>query len=100
MEIVNQEAAGRPDVFQFTDYREFLKGFYEWKKAQGEFSHRVFAHRAGLKSSSFLRLVLTGKRNLSPDGITKFNIGLGFKRWSISIKPKISNPEKDTGKVF
>lgn len=69
----------RPSIFEFTDYRAFLAAFYDWQKTQGFFSHRTFADRAGLSSRSYLRLVLTGKRNLTPDSITKFIRGLELK---------------------
>lgn len=67
----------RPVVFDYTDYRSFLRSYYDWQKTQNsEFSHSYFSKKAGLKSRSFLRLVLTGKRNLSTLGIDKFISGL------------------------
>jgi uncharacterized protein (TIGR02147 family) len=79
MESTNVQTDSKPSVFEYTDYRAYLKAFYEWSKRHSEFSHAVFAKRAGLKSRSYLRLVLTGKRNLSPDAVTKFIEGLDLR---------------------
>lgn len=74
---IESESMRRPNVFDFTDYRAYLKAYYEWHKGKNPlFSHAYFAKKAGLKSRSFLRLVLSGKRNLSPEGISKFIVGL------------------------
>lgn len=63
----------RPNVFEYLDYRQFLKNLFEFKKSQAtSFSHRLFARLAGLKSSNFLKLVIDGKRNLSLKGISQF----------------------------
>jgi uncharacterized protein (TIGR02147 family) len=71
----------KPSIFDFTNYREFLKAFYEWQKlVNPEYSYRVFSDRAGLKSRSYLRLVLAGKRSLTPDSISKFVAGLALTR--------------------
>jgi uncharacterized protein (TIGR02147 family) len=62
------------DIFNYLDYRHYLKDFYrEKKEAQGSsFSYRSFSRAAGLSSPNFLKLVMDGKRNLGPDGIRKF----------------------------
>lgn len=70
----------KPVIFKYTDFREYLKDFYSWKKSQGYFSHATFAERAGFKSRSFLRLAITGKRNLSSDAIVRFINGLELNK--------------------
>lgn len=66
-------------VFEFLDYRSFLKYlFEEKKKLQRFFSHRFFLRRAGVKNSGFLSLVMEGKRNLTPEMTGKFNLALKF----------------------
>ncbi len=65
-------------VFDFTNYRRFLKQrFSELKKKNPLFSYRSFNRLAGLSSSGFLKLVMDGKRNLAEPGIEK--IARGFK---------------------
>ena len=55
------------DIFQYLDYRGFLRDAYvELKREQRGFSYRWFAKKAGMASPNFLKLVTDGKRNLSP----------------------------------
>lgn len=64
-------------VFDFLDFREFLRSFYDWKKkAYADFSYSVFARRANLKSRSYLRLVISSKRNLTLEMLPRFAKGL------------------------
>ncbi|MET0286475.1 MAG: TIGR02147 family protein [Polyangiales bacterium] len=61
------------NVFSFLDYREALRALYAHKKAhEYGFSHRAFSRRAGLKSTNFLKLVMDGERNLSPEAAQRF----------------------------
>lgn len=60
------------DVFQYLDYRAFLHAYYLTKKEGGSFSHRAFSRRAGLRSPNYLKLVIDGERNLSPEMAERF----------------------------
>lgn len=54
------------DIFQFVDYRAFLRAYFEEQKAKSKvFSHEYFAHKAGIHSSGFLLHVMKGQRNLT-----------------------------------
>jgi len=65
-------------VYEFTDYRAYLKArFTEQKRQQPQFSYQVFSRLAGAKSASFLTLVIDGQRNLAADGIRM--IAKGFR---------------------
>ena len=65
-------------LFDYTDYRRFLKDkYFELKERNPAFSYRSFNRLAGIKSSGFLKLVMDGKRNLADEGIRK--IIKGFK---------------------
>ena len=65
--------AAAPDVFAFEDFRAFLRAYYAHKKALGRgFSLRVFSRKAGLTSSNYLKLVMDGDRNLSPEMAERF----------------------------
>jgi uncharacterized protein (TIGR02147 family) len=68
----------RPNVYEFIDYRAFLKEMISFEKTNGDFSYSKFAERAGFQSRSYLRTVITGKRNLSPDAISKVVVGFGL----------------------
>jgi uncharacterized protein (TIGR02147 family) len=55
----------KPNIFDFLDYRAFLRAYYEAAKANtSAFSYRYFARKAGLSSPSFLRHVMRGERNI------------------------------------
>ncbi|NLD94752.1 MAG: TIGR02147 family protein [Fibrobacter sp.] len=60
-------------VLSYIDYRQFLKDLYDEKKRTTRFfSARYFAQKAGLSSASFLREVITGKKNLGKQTVEKF----------------------------
>ncbi len=55
-----------PNIFQFLDYREFLRQYLRYKKdILPGFSLGVFSKRCGFGSKSFLQFVLANKRNIS-----------------------------------
>lgn len=72
-------AKGPIEVFDFLDYRDFLRGYYEHKKAGRGFSYRAFSRRAGLKSPNYLKLVIDGDRNLTPAMAERFGEACGLK---------------------
>jgi uncharacterized protein (TIGR02147 family) len=66
-------------IFEFDDYRAFLKAkFEERKRLYNFFSHRYFAQKAGFNTPSFLQFVMQGKRNLTLESINKFARGFGL----------------------
>jgi len=63
----------KPDIFEYMDYRDFLRAYYDAAKANvPAFSYRYFARKAGFATSNFLQLVIKGQRNLGPDSIWRF----------------------------
>lgn len=65
------------NIYNFTDYRDFLKDRYrQLKDSDPVFSFRHFSKQAGFGSPNYLKLVMDGKRNLSHDAIAKFAKGL------------------------
>jgi uncharacterized protein (TIGR02147 family) len=71
----------KPIIFDYLDYRAFLKDLFEYKKQRNYlFSYRVFAGKAGFSSPNFLKLIIDGKRNLSNEGIGKVAKGFEFKK--------------------
>ncbi len=61
-----------PKIFKYLDFRVFMRDFYEDRKARDpNFSFAVWNSRADFKSRSYLRLVMVGKRDLSPDSMLK-----------------------------
>ncbi|HSA59343.1 MAG TPA: TIGR02147 family protein [bacterium] len=67
-----------PSIYDYLDYRGFLKDrFLEIKKRNPLFSYQSFSRLAGARSTSFLKLVMDGKRNVSDEGIGM--IARGFR---------------------
>jgi uncharacterized protein (TIGR02147 family) len=65
------------NIYNFSDYREFLKDRYrQLKESDPLFSFRYFSKQAGFGSPNYLKLVMDGKRNLSAEAIGKFAKGL------------------------
>jgi uncharacterized protein (TIGR02147 family) len=66
-------------VFEYLDYRLFLRDFYAAAKAKSRaFSHRAFSKRAGLSSSNYLNLVMKGERDLSSEMAPRFAKACGL----------------------
>lgn len=59
-------------IFEYLDYREFLKDFYNFKKALNPaFSLRVFSDKIGFKAKDFISRVMNGEKKLSDQSIPK-----------------------------
>lgn len=59
-----------PDVFEYFDFRAFLKDAYAARKAEmPAFSHRFIAGKAGFGSSGSFARILDGSRKLSMDHV-------------------------------
>lgn len=68
-------------IFEYLDYRQYLRDFYASQKARSSsFSHRVFSRRAGLRSSNYLSLVMKGQRDLSSEMAPRFAKACGLLR--------------------
>ncbi len=68
------------DLFGYTDYRKYLRDYYEAKRAsQREFTHRFIAQAIGFKSTGTFAQILQGKTNMAPDTVARFIRFLGLK---------------------
>jgi uncharacterized protein (TIGR02147 family) len=66
-------------VFDFIDYRKFLAEYYQNKKKTARyFSYRYFSQKLGINSPSFLKHVIDGQRNLTPQMTERFAKALGL----------------------
>lgn len=69
-----------PSVYDFLDYRQFLRSWYDAEKQRlPAFSYRYFARKAGFASPNFLKLVIEGERNLSDESVDRFLRVLGLR---------------------
>lgn len=75
-----ESATPKVNLFEYRDYRFFLRDWYSASKKGRAFSLRVFSKRAGFGSPSFFKLVTEGKRNLTEKSLPKFMMGLGLNK--------------------
>src|SRR3954463_10305239 len=61
----------RPIVFNYEDFRFFLKESFYYLKTTSAFSYRKFNLEAGFTSPNYLKRVIDGDRNLSSSSIPK-----------------------------
>ena len=55
-----------PSVFNYLSYREFMNDFYHYKKKNNDkFSFAVLSRQAGIKSRSYIKMILTNQRRLN-----------------------------------
>lgn len=67
------------DVFQYTDYRKYLRETYEERKRQNpRFSHRLIAQKVGFRSSGLFAQIVGGLTNLSESMVERFVDFLGL----------------------
>lgn len=72
LDMASEVTQDIPRVYDFSNYREFLKSYFQAAKARDrKFSFRYFARITGFSSSNFLMLVMNGKRNISMDSAEK-----------------------------
>jgi len=60
-------------VFDYLDYRDFLRDLYERKRAEDRrFSCRYIALKVGFRSASYFTQVLNGRTNMTPEMALRF----------------------------
>ncbi len=72
-----------PKLGAYTDYRQYLRDFYEHKRALTRsalrpYSYGTFAAGADIKSPNYLKLIIEGQRNLSREMAVKFSKALAL----------------------
>ncbi len=76
-----KDAGEAPSVFDYTDYRRFLKAYYEHQKRKNPaFSYRYFALKAKVNSSGLLKNVIDGKRGLGSGLIVRCAEAMKLKK--------------------
>ncbi len=68
-------------VFEYTDYRQYLRDLYHERKAcDPHYSHRAMARELGFSSPNFIKLVIDNKRNLAEKSLARVIEGLGLPK--------------------
>ena len=69
------------DIYQYKNYREHLKDFYNEKKKNNQnYSYALFSRKSGLNSPNYLKRVIDGTRNITHKNLRNFIAGLGLKK--------------------
>jgi uncharacterized protein (TIGR02147 family) len=69
------------DIFQYTDYRKYLRDFYEARKTvQRGFTHRYISKAVGFKSTGSFAQIVQSKTNISNQVIASFVSFLGLRK--------------------
>lgn len=74
-----------PQVFDYMDYRQFLAAFFDYKRKLTSadirpYNYGAFSAAANIKSPNYLKMIIEGRRNLSPEMILKFAKALGLNK--------------------
>jgi uncharacterized protein (TIGR02147 family) len=68
-----------PDIYQYTDFRAFLRDYFnEQKAAKRSFSHEFFTRKAGIKSTGFILHVMKGERNCTRPVLLNIACAMGL----------------------
>ncbi len=71
----------KPSIYQFTDYRKFLKSYYLfYKNKEVGFSYRAMSQQFGFTSPNYLKLIIDGDRHIGKNAIEKITTGLELKK--------------------
>ncbi len=68
------------DIFNYLNYREFLKDATQELKEKTSFNLRAFAKSAGIRAPGYLKMVIEDKRSLTEETAAKFAIALGLEK--------------------
>lgn len=74
-----------PVLASYTDFRQYLKDFYDYKRKQTQdsirpYNYATFAAAADIKSPNYLKLIIEGQRNLSDVMAKKFSKALSLSK--------------------
>ncbi len=65
-------------IFEYLNYREYIRDYYEEKKLDGNFSYRRFAKECGFASPVFIKMVIDEKSKLSRESAAKLAKVMGL----------------------
>lgn len=68
------------NVFEYQQYREYLRDFYlDQKLRKTGLTYARFSEAAGVRSPNYLKVVIDRQKNLTPENIIRFARALGLK---------------------
>lgn len=74
-----------PNISNYVDFRQFLLDFYNARREASSrdlrpYNYAMFSAAADIKSPNYLKMIIDGKRNLSPEMISKFAKAMGLNK--------------------
>jgi uncharacterized protein (TIGR02147 family) len=74
-----------PVISDYLDFRKLLSDYYQHRRELSKkdirpYNYAVFSAAANIKSPNYLKLIIEGKRNLSPEMIGKFAKALSYNK--------------------
>ncbi|MBR4786172.1 MAG: TIGR02147 family protein [Fibrobacter sp.] len=93
------------DVFEYTNYRQYIADYYAEKKAASSFTWREFAKVAGFSSSVYLKYVSEGRFSLSEDAVERVAkamdlVGVRFDYFAEMVRLDHAKTDKAKKEVF
>jgi uncharacterized protein (TIGR02147 family) len=67
-------------IFDYTNYRDFLRDYYKHRKELEGYTHRDFASETGMNSTAWLLHLVRGSKNLTTESAQRISKGLGFTK--------------------
>lgn len=65
-------------IIEYSDFRQYMRDYYEERKRRSVFSWREFSKIAGFSSSSYMKVVCDGKSKLSRVGVERTGAAMGL----------------------
>ena len=70
-------------IIEYTDYRKYMRDFYEERKRTSAFSWKEFSTLAGFSSCSYMKVVCDGKSKLSRIGVERTAQAMGLSGFEL-----------------
>ncbi len=67
-------------VFDYTNYRDFLRDYYRIRKETTGYTHRDFARETGMNSTAWLLHLMRGTKNLTVESANQIAKGIGLSK--------------------
>lgn len=75
----------RPSIYAYLDYRHFLRDMVEYSRERGTYSTRTFGKKVGFKSSSHMKMIIDGSRNLTDEMADRVAEAFGLKTLEVQF---------------
>ncbi len=77
--------APAPAISAYSDFRQFLREFYEFRRRETggsirPYSYATFSAAADIRSPNYLKMIIEGQRNLSAEMVKKFAKALSLNK--------------------